>query len=147
MADRGALGAHGPASPVNDSASGGSSLTNQLRSLAGFGLSVLALAVACHRAPPAGTAPEACRHPAVVYHNASPRTVEILTEAQPYKPGSGEVLAVLAPGDSSAPIPKWRASGAFARDEATHSRTGLVAAEERCLDAPGPRPGEPSSPE
>jgi hypothetical protein len=117
------------------------------RRQAGLGLSLLMAVAACHGGAPAGTTPTTCRHPAVVFRNGSSRTVEILTPAQAYAPGSGEVLARLAPGDTSAAILRERARGVYARDAVTGGTAGQVSAEERCLDAPAPQPSAPKSPE
>ena len=114
--------------------------------LAGFSLSLVIVVAACHGAAPAGTTPAACRHPAVVFRNGSTRTVEIVTHAEAYTPGSGEVLAQLMPGDTSAAIPLDRAHGAYARDAVTGGSPGQVTAEQRCLDPPAPQPSAPKSP-
>ncbi len=106
--------------------------------------SLLAALAACHPGAPAGTAPAACRHPAVVFHNLYARRVAVLTPAVPDGPG-GELLAELEPGDTSAAIPLTRARGAVLRDAVT----GESVAEEhvkvlqRCLDAPAAQPAAP----
>jgi hypothetical protein len=122
-------------------------VADHLRRLAGLGPPLLTALAACHGGAPAGTVPAACRRPAVVFRNETSRTLEILTHAQAYSPGSGEVLARLAPGDTSAAIPRERARGAYARDAVTGGSAGQVTAEERCLDAPTPQPSAPKLPE
>jgi hypothetical protein len=116
--------------------------------LAGFGVTLLAALVACHPAAPAGTAPAACRHPAVVFRNLYNRSVAVYRPTVPYGP-AGELLVELAPGDSSEPIPLDRARGSLLRDAVTgasvdEERVKIV---ERCLDPPAPRPTAPSAPE
>ncbi len=113
---------------------------------AAFGFSLLAALGACHPGAPAGPAPAACRHPAVVFQNLYSRRLAVLTPAVPYGPG-GELLAELEPGDTSAAIPLARARGALLRDAVTG---GSVAEEhvkvlERCLDAPAALPSVPRS--
>jgi len=112
-----------------------------------LGLSLLIAVAACRPAAPAGTAPARCRHHAVVYRNASSRIVDVMTPPQPYST-RGEVLAELAPGDTSAAIPRDRTLGAFVRDAETGNRvtSGDVTADERCLDAPAPQPRAPTAP-
>jgi len=115
--------------------------------LAGIGLSLLAALAGCHPGAPAGVAPAACRHPAVVFRNLYGRRVAVYTPAVPYGPG-GELLAELAPGDTSAPIPLHRARGSLLRDAVTGASVGpdYVKVLERCLDAPAPQPAPPRSP-
>ncbi len=117
--------------------------------LAGFGLSLLAALPACHAGAPGGTRPAACRHPAVVFHNLYSRRVAVYTPAVPYGPG-GQLLAELAPGDTSVAIPLARARGALLRDAVTGSSVDAdyVKVLERCLDAPAPQPAAqpPSGP-
>ncbi len=123
-------------------------MSHHLRRQAALGAALLAALAACHPGAPAGTAPAACRHPAVVFHNLYSRRLAVLTPSVPYGPG-GELLAELEPGDTSAAIPLARARGALLRDAVTG---GSVAEEhvkvlERCLDAPAARPAAPGSAE
>jgi hypothetical protein len=112
------------------------------RGLAGLGLSLVVALAACHSGAPVGPAPAACRHPAVVFRNMYFRSVAVYRPTVPYGAG-GELLAELAPGDTSASIPLDRARGALLRDAVTGASVGEehVKVVQRCLDAPPGLPG------